>query len=427
VLTLVDLLERDDIPDDVRAFLTSELGGQGRRNESAAPRDGSEQRRPSTALPEPDRKLQKIFDSLPIGMHRYRLQRDGRLVFEGANPAADMILGVANSQFVGKTIEEAFPPLAATEVPERYRHVAITGQPWRTEQIDYRDDQIRGAYEVHAFQIEPARMAAVFSDITERKRAEEALRRAHEGLEQRVAERTEELRALNRELEAFAYSVSHDLRTPLRAIDGFARMLEEDFAERLGPEGARRLSVIRSSAQEMGRLIDDLLALSRLGRRTLEKHPLPLRPLVEEVFRQLRAEVGGRSLELKVDSLPEIHADPGLIRQVVANLLSNAIKYTSPRPEALIEVGARTEEHEHVITVADNGVGFDPGHADRLFRVFSRLHPAAEFEGTGIGLALVQRIVARHGGRVWAEGQVDRGARFFFTLPRSIDGPRRSG
>ncbi len=253
-----------------------------------------------------------------------------------------------------------------------------------------------------------------------------ALRRAHDELEQRVAERTEELRALNRELEAFAYSVSHDLRTPLRAIDGFARMLEEDFADGLGPEGRRRVGIIRSSAREMGRLIEDLLSFSRLGRRALEKQRFPLRPMVGEVFEQLRADAGQRRLEPQLAPLPEVDADPRLIRQVIANLLSNAIKYTAPRPTALVEVRARETEHDHVITVADNGVGFDPRHADRLFRVFSRLHPAEQFEGSGIGLALVQRIVERHGGRVWAEGQTDRGARFSFTLPGSDHEPPRT-
>jgi light-regulated signal transduction histidine kinase (bacteriophytochrome) len=254
-------------------------------------------------------------------------------------------------------------------------------------------------------------------DITDRKRAEEELRRHREHLEVMVAERTTELQEVNRELEAFSYSVSHDLRAPLRSIDAFARMIEEDYAERLDDEGRRLLQVIRDSAHDMGQLISDLLAFSRLSRKDLKVWRIGMSELVADARRQVEQAETGRAIRWNLGELPPAFGDEAMIREVLINLLANAVKFTRPRLEAAIGISGRVEGNDVVYSVTDNGVGFDMAYKDKLFCIFQRLHATTEFEGTGIGLALVQRIVQRHGGQVWAEGKVNEGATFYFTLP----------
>ncbi len=265
-------------------------------------------------------------------------------------------------------------------------------------------------------------MAAVatFADITEQKQAEEEIRKLNQELEQRireVSERTVQLEAANQELEAFSYSVSHDLRAPLRAIEGFSRMLADEHAARLDAEGQRLLTVIRTNTLLMDRLIEDLLDFSRLGRQEMRMWDLDLTALAHAVFHELQVDNPGRKLQLALKPLPAAHGDRTLLNQVLVNLLANAVKFTRPRELAEIEVGGWTEENENLYYVRDNGVGFDMRYVDKLFGVFQRLHRASEFEGTGVGLAIVQRIINRHGGRVWATGKVQEGATFYFTLP----------
>jgi two-component system sensor kinase len=227
----------------------------------------------------------------------------------------------------------------------------------------------------------------------------------------------DQLAEANKELDAFAYSVSHDLRVPLRAVAGFSKMLVEDYKDKLDEEGQHQLDVIQNSVRQMGQLIDDLLAFSRLGRRELEMADINMRALAEEVIKQFQIIEPERAMRLKVDALPPALGDRSMIREVFANLLSNALKYTAPQEAAVIEVSGKTDGNESIYSVRDNGVGFDMKYAGKLFKVFQRLHSTEEFEGTGIGLALIQRIVHRHGGRVWAEGQVNQGATFYFALP----------
>ncbi len=226
------------------------------------------------------------------------------------------------------------------------------------------------------------------------------------------------LEEANKELEAFGYSVSHDLRAPLRSIDGFASILADNHAAQLSPEAMRYLHRVRQNAQQMGQLIDDLLTFSRLSRKPLTKQPIALASLVRTVLDDLHVDSQGAKLELVIGDLPLCLGDPVLLKQVVANLLSNALKYSRLRDPAIIEIGCRqgSRRDELVYYVKDNGVGFDMRYGAKLFGVFQRLHRAEDYEGTGVGLAIVQRIIHRHGGRIWAEGVVNQGATFYFTL-----------
>jgi PAS domain S-box-containing protein len=257
-------------------------------------------------------------------------------------------------------------------------------------------------------------MAVQLGPVIRRKRAEEEIRRLNAQLQNRAAE----LETANKELESFSYSVSHDLRSPLRAVSGYSQMLEEDFGGALDDEGRRLLKVIRDNSQKMGMLIDDLLTFSRLGRQSIAALRMEMEPLVREVLNDLATTSGTHAPQWLIGRLPQARGDRALLKQVWVNLLSNALKFSSGRDQPVIEVGGSIEGDQAVYYVKDNGVGFDMQYSNKLFGVFQRLHTAEEFPGTGVGLAIVQRVVNRHGGRVWAEAKPDQGAAFFFTLPR---------
>jgi light-regulated signal transduction histidine kinase (bacteriophytochrome) len=262
----------------------------------------------------------------------------------------------------------------------------------------------------------------VIEDISQRKAIQDELDDYREQLEKRVEERTVQLQAAYTDLESFSYSVSHDLRAPLRAIDGFSAILLEDYAPRLDDEGKRLFRVVGDNARKMGQLIDDILAFSRAGRIELLVTNLDMNALAQEVWQELEPQRAGRSVEFRLAALPTAYGDPAAIRQVLQNFLANALKFTRGRESALIELGGRQDSGESIFYVRDNGAGFDMDYVNRLFGLFQRLHGMDEFEGTGVGLAIVKRFVAKHGGRVWAEGRLGEGATFWFTLP-----PAKSG
>jgi light-regulated signal transduction histidine kinase (bacteriophytochrome) len=251
-------------------------------------------------------------------------------------------------------------------------------------------------------------------EIAERRRAEKEIKKLNEDLERR----TIELEATNNELEAFSYSVSHDLRNPVLAIGGFSRLLLEKYSSHLDEKGHRYLNIILSSTQNMCQFIDDILAFSHSGHRQIEFSDIDMGELAKALFEELKGITLGRMLRLNLKPLPPARCDRAMIREVLMNLLSNAIKFTRDKETGIIEMSGWIEKNQNIYYVKDNGAGFDMQNADKLFGVFQRLHNTEEFEGTGVGLALVQRIIHRHGGRVWAEGKVNDGATFYFSLPR---------
>ena len=373
----------------------------------AAARDVTELKRMADELRAKERRYHTLFDSIDEGYCIIEMIFDepGKPVdyrFLEVNAAFEQQTGLVAAQ--GKRMRELAPRHEAHWF-ETYGEIALTGEPKRFQN---RAEQLGRWYDVYAFRYgdpQARQVAILFNDITDRKR-----------VEQEVQAVNRKLQEANKELEAFSYSVSHDLRAPLRHLDGFVKLLRKHEEGRLDATASRYLDVIAQSAAKMGRLIDDLLAFSRTGRADLQMQEVALDDLVRETQRELAAR-DHRRITWQLMPLPAVRGDPALLRLVWTNLLSNAVKYTAPRPEAQIEIGATPGENGEVVCfVRDNGVGFDARYTDKLFGVFQRLHRDDEFEGTGIGLATVRRIVHRHGGRVWAEGEVDRGATFYLSL-----------
>ena len=490
-----------------------------------------------------DDLLRAVIDNAPFGAHMYRLDDADRLVFIGYNRKAGEMLGIDHTKLLGLTLEEAFPGNVGTETPDAYRRVARDGGTYDLDQYGYDAGGIAGVFEVHAFNFGPQRVSVFFRDVTEkrkaelalrdanamlavaqraagagiwnwdivadkltwtpeflelfglppeseasfetwraavhpqdvkqaesqiaraidehmplvneyrvvlpdgavrwisalgtaaygddgrplrmsgicldideRKRREEEIRALNEQLEQRVTERTRELSLTNRELQEFVYSVSHDLRSPLRALDGFSMVLLEDYSDVLDDEGRGHLERVRAAAQHMAELIDALLALSRVGRREVDLRFVDLAVTARTIADELTEAEPERLVTITIADELTTHTDEALADIVLRNLLGNAWKFTSLKDEATIEVGSLRKRGSTVFYVRDDGAGFDPAHAGAMFRPFQRLHGQGEFPGTGIGLATVQRALDKLGGRCWAEGAPGKGATFFFTL-----------
>jgi PAS domain S-box-containing protein len=351
------------------------------------------------------------------------ISREGKIT--GVNAATEKVTGISREGLIGSDFSDYFtePEKARQGYQQVFAEGVVRDYPLAIRSASGAVTDV--LYNASVFRNETNEVEGAFAaarDITERKRAEQELARLNAELEQRVLERTAELTASNKELEAFTYSVSHDLRAPLRHIDGFSKMLLERYGEQLDAKGRHYLEEVRGGTRNMGRLVDELLALSRVGRQEPRLQVVGLNSLFEEVRTELMKETGDRQIEWRIATLPFVECDPALMRQAISNLLANAVKFTRPCDRAVIEAGQMQQASETVIFVRDNGVGFNMKYADKLFGVFQRLHRAEDFEGTGVGLATVQRIIHKHNGRVWAEAELNKGATFYFTLGGSQTG-----
>ena len=371
--------------------------------------------RAEEALRESEDKFAGLYSSMVEGvaLHKIIFDTSGKAadyIISDVNPSYESITGLKKEMVVGKRATEVY---GTTEAPflEVYARVAYSGKP---EIFEAYFPLMRKYFAISAFSTTKGQFATVFQNISERKHAEEELR-----------QRTAQLEELNRELESFSYSVSHDLRAPLRAIDGYARMILKKQGDKFDEETLNKFNVIRDSTHMMGQLIDDLLTFSRTGRQDISITKLDMDALMRDAWKELQVINPDRSMRLTVKNSPAGYGDRALIKQVCSNLLSNAVKFTKYRGDAHIEVGGYADENENVYFVKDNGVGFDMEYYDKLFGVFQRLHSAEAFEGNGVGLATVQRIIHRHGGRVWADGKVDEGACFYFALRKQGDIARK--
>lgn len=337
-------------------------------------------------------------------------------VFRQVNPAATRILGYSSEELTDKPFLEFVHPDDREATVAESKKLA-TGE--RTVYFENRYRTKAGAYRWMLWSAEPSPdgklIYAVARDITDHKASEERMAQLVEETRRRAGE----LEAVNQELEAFSYSVSHDLRAPLRHIAGFADMLQKHTDGKLDDKARRFIKTIMDSAKRMGMLIDDLLIFSRMGRAEMRREKVDLNAMIDGILTDLKPDIGNRNIVWKREPLPEVTADKAMLRQVLVNLIANAVKYSGPRDPAEIAIAAREENGEQIFEVRDNGVGFDMAYAHKLFGVFQRLHEGSQFEGTGIGLANVRRIITRHGGRVWAEAELDKGATFHFSLPKA--------
>jgi PAS domain S-box-containing protein len=348
--------------------------------------------------------FRSVVESSPTAMYMYRLGQDGRLVLQSANPSADRMVGVDHAGLVGLDVADAFPGLAGTEVPAMYRAVAKGEIGPQAFETPYDDERFSGYYSVSVFRIEPGVIVVDFADISERKRAEEAL-----------VERTDDLMRSNAELERFAYIASHDLQEPLRMIASYTQLLQKRYKGKLDADADEFIGYAVDGAMRLQKLINELLAYSRVGTQGAAFDRVEIEPLLDEVLAALRPQIDASRGNVTHDPMPEVWCDPTQIGQVFQNLISNALKFHGEEPPS-VHVGARHLDDEWVFSVADNGIGVEPEYFDRIFVIFQRLQPRGDYQGTGLGLAICKRIIERHGGRIWVESEPNVGSTFFFAL-----------
>lgn len=360
-------------------------------------------------------RTRQVINIAPVGALGYELSPAGDLILIDANTSASEILKIDVQALVGLPILEAFPGLDPT-LPDIYCAVAKGSDAYQNENTVYNTDGIEGIFDIRAMNTGENRMVVFFRDVTEIRKADAAIRKLNEELEHRVEQRTAQLELLNKELEAFSYSVSHDLRSPLRGIDGWAQALFEDYGETMDEQAKGYLDRIRSEAQRMNLLIEALLKLSHVSKKSTTMEPQNLSEIATEVVHRLREQDPQRDVEAIIQPDVSAVADRYLIEIVLTNLLSNAWKFTSKKEKAVLEFGTMNQNNTLVYFVRDNGAGFNMAHAQKLFGAFQRMHKPKDFPGTGIGLTTAQRIIIRHGGEIWAESEPEIGTTFYWTI-----------
>ncbi|MES2809256.1 MAG: ATP-binding protein, partial [Bacteroidota bacterium] len=354
-------------------------------------------------------QIENILDSITDGF----IALDKDFCYLYANKRIGEMLHRDPDELIGKYVWTEFPDAVNSATYKAFNKAATKKQYVVAE--DYYEPLLLWQ-ENHIYPAPGGGLSIFIRDISARKKAEQQIHQLNENLERKVAERTMQLEAANKELESFSYSVSHDLRAPLRAVNGYAMMLKDEFHDKLGDEGNRVINTIMTNARLMGQLIDDLLAFSRMGRKAMVIMQVDMNALVSVALREV-LQSQSKDYEIKLQKLPSCNGDLNLLRQVMLNLIGNAVKYSAKTEHPVIEIGCIKNPDNRIYYIKDNGVGFDMKYSAKLFGVFQRLHSAQEFEGTGVGLALSKRIIVKHGGTVWAESTVGEGATFYFSIP----------